>query len=114
MQTLELCHLMVFGVFWKIIWSRGYSKKFTGEEIFGSCGAGESKYYTFSRFDHSSNEFKYADTHIANLEGRELGTFIFDDPPRVYMNFDKTVNGVSAEFSMDSKSEQIQKWSINN
>ena len=99
---------MVCGVFRKIIWRRGYSKKFIGEEIFGNCEAGESKYYTFYLFDNSAKEFKY-DTRIANLKGQKLVTFAYDDPPFVYMNSDKTLNGNSGENSIHSKSKEMWK-----
>ena len=97
---------MVGGVFRKIIWRRGYLKKFIGKKILRSCGAWKSEYCTFFRFDDSFKELQY-DIGIANLQGRELVTAAYDDPPRVYMSIDKTVDGVSAETSIDSKSKQI-------
>ena len=44
MRALLLCHPMVGGIFRKSICRRGYSKKFAGEEILRSFGAGELKY----------------------------------------------------------------------
>ena len=113
MQTLELWHLMVFGVFRKIIWSRGHSKKFIGEKIFGNCGAGKLKYYTLCLFYNSAKEFKY-DTRIANLKGRKLVTYAYEDPPLVYMDRDKTVNEDSAEFTVDIQGKKMWKSLINN
>ena len=99
---------MAYGVFPKIIWRRGYSKKFVGAEISRSCGGEESKYYKLSRCNHSAKEFKH-DTRIANLEGRKLVTAAYHDPPRIFMDIDKTVNQVSTEYSTDSESKQTWK-----
>ena len=65
----------------------------------------------FCVFDCSVKEFKY-DTGIANLGGRKLGAIAFNDPPYVYMYVDKTVNGVKAEFSPDSKSKQCKNYQL--
>ena len=69
--------------------------------------------FFFCLIDHSAKEFKY-DTHIANLNGRKLVTFAYDDLPFVYMDIDKTNNGISAGFSTGSKSKQMWKLSLNN
>ena len=71
-----------------------------------SCAAGKSKYYTFYHFDHSFEELKY-NTGIVNLKGQELVAAAYDDPPRVYMKINKTVNRFSAESGIDRKSKQI-------
>ena len=113
MQTLKLCPQMVGGIFRKIIWRRGFSKKFIGKKILRSCGAGKSEYYTFCHFDHSFEELKY-DTGIANLQGRELVTAAYDDPPHVYVSVDKTVNNFSAVSTKHGESKQLWKISINN
>ena len=105
MQTLKLCPPMAGGVFRKIIWPQGYSKKFIGKKTFRSCGTGESK-HKFCPFDHSFEELKY-DTGIANLEGRELLTAAYDDPPRIYKKIGNTVKAFSAGSSTDSKSKQL-------
>ena len=96
---------MVRGVFRNIICRKGYSKKIVGKELLRRCAAGESK-FTFCHFDYSFEELKY-DTGIANLQGRNLKTGAYDDPPHVFMSIDKTVNGDGAESSTDNKSKQI-------
>ena len=113
MQTLKLCHPIVGGIFRKNIWRRGYSKKFIGEKILRICGVAESKCHTFRQFDHSFKDLEY-DTGIANLEGRELITDLYNDPPHVYMDTNKAANGVNVKSSINSRSEQIWKVPIKN